>query len=148
MIKVIYFNKDERIERTIQMRAEKEKKLTHEEITKMLAESTGLPYPTCSAVLKDYYDIVRKCLEAGLQVPIPRLGVFQLLYRNAFKGRMRPNVFKKGEVQMSKGRDEYNKPYFRFYWDFDRKIIEETTGNVRSRIDSKGRYHAKQGTDE
>lgn len=106
------------------------KKIRHNTIVRLVSQLSGLSQHECRTVIEDYVTVLKDCVFAGNDVPIPTLGVVGLKYRDAKEAQLKPDIMKNGEMSWTEPKLEYNAPIFRFSKLFRAELRELTEGNV------------------
>lgn len=105
------------------------KKLSQKKTVELVSELSGLTKKECRTVMEDYITVIQEGLKAGFEMQLPLLGIFSLKYKSPKEGTFKSNI-KTGNIEMTKDKDEYNSPSFRFSKMFRQEIRDLTEGNV------------------
>lgn len=94
------------------MNKSKVAQLTNTEAMKEISNRTGLPFTAVSAVLIAYQDIVRECVDLGVEVKMGDLGTMGYSIRNPGYGVVNYNMHTR-EKMLPEDKPGYHIPYFR-----------------------------------
>lgn len=96
----------------LKMNKNKKPQLTNSEAMKEVSNRTGLPFTSVSAAILAYQDIVRECVDLGVEVKMGDLGIMGYSVRNPAYNVVNYNIYT-GEKMLPEDKPGYHIPYFR-----------------------------------
>lgn len=103
--------------------------IKYDDLVRMVSKYSGFKKSVVDEVLYGQIRIIKKCMLQGHTIKLRDLGGFKLQEKPAKPGREMKIPYT-GEIKWIDPKPEYQKPFFKFYPEFEKEVRKKSEGNL------------------
>ena len=103
--------------------------VNYKDLVRMVSKYSGFKKSVVDEVLEGQIRIIKKCMLEGHAIKLKDFGSFRLQEKPAQPGR-EMKIPLTGEIRWIDPKPEYQRPFFKFYPEFEKEVRKKSEGNL------------------